>query len=211
MNVALTSSKVLDSSGRPIYSRALNTLRNRREMLKSKWKKVFLAAESEEMAALKGKGVIAEFFASEVQNDARLVSTMWVYSLKTDHQGYVIRFKARIVALGNYQRPGIDFQDTFAPIARMSSVRSLIALAAQLGLDVYGGVINTAYLNTLLRIKQYLRSIDGCPCKSNGHVYVVLTALYGLRRSGNEWNLEINKWFIEHGYQRSLTEPCLYY
>ncbi|KAE8880407.1 hypothetical protein PF003_g35563 [Phytophthora fragariae] len=45
----------------------------------------------------------------------------------------------------------------------------------------------------------------------NGHVYIVLNALYGLRQSGREWNTEINKWFTDHGYLRSLTEPCLYY
>ena len=45
----------------------------------------------------------------------------------------------------------------------------------------------------------------------NGHVYVVQKALYGLRQSGREWKLELNQWFLDHGYQRSRTEPCLYY
>jgi len=62
----------------------------------------------------------------------------------------VIRFKARIVAFGNNQRPGIDFRETFSPVARMSSFRMLVALAAALGLDLYGGDINTAYLNAML-------------------------------------------------------------
>uniref|UniRef100_H3G8H7 Reverse transcriptase Ty1/copia-type domain-containing protein n=1 Tax=Phytophthora ramorum TaxID=164328 RepID=H3G8H7_PHYRM len=136
---------------------------------------------------------------------------MWVYALKSDHQGYVIRFKARIVALGNHQRPGIDFLETFSPVARMSSFRVLLALAATLNLHVYGGDINTAYLNASLGIRQYLRSIEGFPCRVDGNMYMVLKALYGLRQSGREWNSELNEWLLSRGFQRSLTEPCLYY
>ncbi|KAG2769472.1 hypothetical protein PC129_g2724 [Phytophthora cactorum] len=77
-------------------------------MLRSKWREFFLIAEMEEMATLKAKGVIFKVPGEEVPEDALLVNTMWVYALKTDHYGYVIRSKARIVALGNYQRPGID-------------------------------------------------------------------------------------------------------
>ncbi|GMF23949.1 unnamed protein product [Phytophthora fragariaefolia] len=170
-----------------------------------------VAQKMEEIAALKDKGVIMEIPGEEMPEDALLVNTMWVYALKSDHQGYVIRFKARIVALGNYQRPGIDFKETFAPVARMSSFRLLLAIAAELGLSVYGGDINTAYLNAKLAIRQYLRSINGYPCNVNGNVYVVLKALYGLRQSGREWNSELNQWLTDRGYQRSLTEPCLYY
>ena len=93
----------------------------------------------------------------------------------------------------------------------VSSFRLLIALAAKLSLDIYGGDINTAYLNASLSIKEYLRSISGYPCKTNGNVYIVQKALYGILQSGHEWNSEINQWFLYHGYERSRTEPCLYY
>ncbi|KAE9060786.1 hypothetical protein PF010_g30078 [Phytophthora fragariae] len=211
MNVAQSMSPILDKNGRPTRASDIRVPKNRREMLRSKWREFFLMAEMEEMAALKAKGVIVEIPGEEMPEEALLVNTMWVYALKSDHQGYVIRFKARIVALGNYQRPGIDFKETFAPVARMSSFRLLLAIAAELDLSVYGGDINTAYLNAKLAIRQYLRSINGYPCKVNGHVYVVLKALYGLRQSGREWNSELNQWLTDRGYQRSLTEPCLYY
>ena len=93
----------------------------------------------------------------------------------------------------------------------MCSFQLLIALAAKLGLDIYDGDINTAYLNTSLSIKQYLWSVSGYPCKVNGHGSVVQKALYGLHQSGHEWNLELDQWLLENGYQRSRTEPCLYY
>ncbi|KAE8992723.1 hypothetical protein PF005_g18561 [Phytophthora fragariae] len=180
-------------------------------MLRSKWRELFSMAEMEEMAVLKDKGVIMEIPGEDVPPDAKPVKTMWVYALKSDHEGFVIRFKARIVSLGNYQRPDIDFHETFAPVARMSSFRLLMAIAAELGLEVYGGDINTAYLNATLAIRQYLSSIDGYPCDIDGYMYAVMMALYGLHQSGREWNSELNQWFIDKGCQRSLTEPCLYY
>ncbi|OWZ08279.1 Integrase, catalytic core protein [Phytophthora megakarya] len=92
------------------------------------------------------------------------------YALKTDRQGYVTRFKSRIVSFGNHQRPGIDIYETFAPVAGMSSFRMLVALAPVLHLRLYGGDINTAYLNALLGIRQYLKTIDGFPCATKGHM-----------------------------------------
>ncbi|KAJ0394508.1 hypothetical protein ATCC90586_007837 [Pythium insidiosum] len=79
-----------------------------------------------------------------------------------------------------------------------------------LGLRVYGGDINTAYLNARLKIPQYLRRIEGFP-SSDGRAYIVRRALYGLRQAGREWNEEINQWLLLHKYQRSTTEPCLYF
>ncbi|OWY92519.1 Integrase, catalytic core protein [Phytophthora megakarya] len=87
----------------------------------------------------------------------------------------------------------------------------LVALAAVLHLRLYGGDVNTAYLNALLRIRQYLKTIDGFPCATKGHMYGVMKALYGLRQSGREWSTELNRWFQNQGYLRLLIEPCLYY
>lgn len=110
-------------------------------------------AEMEGMVALIAKGVIMEIPGEEMPEDALLVNTMWVYAMKSDHQGYVVRFKARIMVLGNYQSPGIDLHETFALVARMSSFRLLFAIAAELRLNVHGGDINTAYLNGKLSIR----------------------------------------------------------
>jgi hypothetical protein len=125
------------------------------------------------------------------------------------HDGYILCFKARLVALGNYQHPGIDFVETFAPVARMSSFRLVLANAALLGLKVYGADINTAYLNTKLEIPQYVKSFDGFPCTVDGDVYVVKRTLYGLRQSGREWNHELSNWMLMRGSQRCAMEPCL--
>lgn len=211
VNVLQKTARVLDKNGKPIRASDVIIPHNHRRAVRSKFAEFWLMGEMEEVAALEAKGVIEEIPSTEVPEDAKTINTMWVYSIKADQQGFVIRFKARIVALGNHQRPGIDFRETFAPVARMSSFRLLLALAAELNLQVYGGDVNTAYLNAPLGIRQYLSSIEGYPCRVPGHKYVVLKALYGLRQSGREWNTELNEWLLRRGYQRSLTEPCLYY
>ncbi|KAE9170115.1 hypothetical protein PF005_g27686 [Phytophthora fragariae] len=210
-NVVQSTARILDKNGRPIKASNVRIPGNHRGAMRSKFRDFLREAELEEMAALRAKGVIEEVPEEAVPKDAKPINTRRVYALKSDHEGYVIRFKARIVAFGNHQRPGIDFVETFAPVARMSSFRLMVALAATLHLQLYGGDINTAYLNALLKIRQYLRSIDGFPCEIDGHMYVVVKALYDLRQSGREWNSELNGWLLENGYQRSLTEPCLYY
>ncbi|CAI5723241.1 unnamed protein product [Peronospora destructor] len=60
-------------------------------------------------------------------------------------------------------------------------------------------------------IKQYLESLEGYPCKVDNTIYVINKALYGLKQSGREWNSEVNGWFINFGFERCHTEPCLYY
>ncbi|KAE9338317.1 hypothetical protein PR003_g11560 [Phytophthora rubi] len=163
------------------------------------------------MAAMRTQHVLEEIAIEDVPKNAKPIKTRFVYDIKTDHQGYVIRFKARLVALGNCQRPRTDFGDTFSPVARMASFRLMVGLAGALNLTLYGGDIHTAYLNAKLGIRQYVQSIEGFPCEVDGHIYVVGKALDWLRQSRREWNTELNRWLLERGYQRSLTEPCLYY
>ncbi|POM65144.1 Integrase catalytic core protein, partial [Phytophthora palmivora] len=115
--------------------------------------------------------------------------------------GYVIRFRARLVARGFRQIAGVDFDDTFSPVARMSSFRLLLALVQ--------GDINNAYLNANLKIKQYIKDIEGFP--SEAGLYEVNKALYGLRQSGKEWNDELDAWFKANGFIQCRSEPCLYF
>ncbi|GMF24181.1 unnamed protein product [Phytophthora fragariaefolia] len=173
VNLSLHNQLVLDKNGRPIRTNQIKIPRNRRAMLRSKWREFFLMTEMEEMASLKTKGVIEEILDDEVPEDAKPVKGVYIE-------------------------------------VRPTRIRGPIQSAdPELGLDVYGGDINTAYLNAKLEIRQYLRSINGYPCQVNGHMYVVYKALHGLHQSGREWNSELNQWFLDQGYQRSRTEHCL--
>ncbi|CAI5718667.1 unnamed protein product [Hyaloperonospora brassicae] len=151
----------------------------------------------EELEAMKSKGVITLISKREMPEDTKAIKTMWVYSVKTDHLGNVIRLRARIVARGDKQRPGIDYGETFSPVARMATFRMFVATCLLMDLTIYQGDINTAYLNAPLGIKQYLDSLDGYPSETDDMVYVVHKALYGLKQSGREWNTEYVKKAVE--------------
>ncbi|KAE8981056.1 hypothetical protein PF011_g22184 [Phytophthora fragariae] len=185
--------------------------RTRREALRSKYAPFWEAAMDKQVGALRAKGVLKTIPRNQLPEGQKLLKTMWVFDAKTDHLGYIVEFRARIVGRGDKQRPGLDYQETFSPVARMATFRLFVALSKLLELPIYQGDINTAYLNALLTIKQYLEDLDGYPCDEEGMVYMINKALYGLKQSGREWNTEVNAWFLRYGFKQCSTEPCLYF
>jgi hypothetical protein len=105
-----------------------------------------------------------------------------VFNLKRDEASAIIKHKARLVACGFMQREGIDFDDTFAPVTRMESVRLLFALAAQEGWRVHHLDVKSAFLNGDLKEEVYVHQPPGftIPGKE-GKVLRLRKALYGLR------------------------------
>ncbi|POM81741.1 Copiatype Polyprotein [Phytophthora palmivora] len=83
--------------------------------------------------------------------------------------------------------------------------RDICAGDTDIIIPVHGGIGSST------RFAVYLRSNDGFLCKIDGRINLVVRALYGLRQSGRKWNSELNRWLFDHAYQRSTTEPCLYY
>ncbi|GMF47619.1 unnamed protein product [Phytophthora fragariaefolia] len=162
-----------------------------------------------EMEAIFRKRVFELIDKSDVPSNTRLLSTMWIYRVKTDNEGYIIRWRSRLVGRGDFQLLEVDYNETLSPVARMMTFRVVIVISAKLGLVLYQGDIDTAYLNARPKIKQYVRSIPGYPCPE-GKVYQVNQALYGLCQSRAEWYEEVDKWLRSQGFENTLTELCLY-
>ena len=101
------------------------------------------------------------------------------------HLGYVVRFKALVVARGDKQRPGFDFKDTFSPVARMATFRMFIAVCIIRDIVIYKGDIKSAYLNPTVG-KKHLEEVEGYTCEDKAMIYINDKALYGLRQSGRE-------------------------
>ena len=170
----------------------------------SEWKR----AMEDEVQALKDKGVIKEEKLTDKYQTA--ISSRWVYAAKSDEHGNVTRYRARLVARGFSQRPGIDFNETFAPVARLASFRLVLALSTQMNLKLYQADINQAYLNANLSEPNYLKSIPGFTI-TNGKIYKIKKALYGLKQSGREWSIELNKHLTSYGFYKCKSEPCLFW
>ncbi|KAF0899665.1 hypothetical protein E2562_021364 [Oryza meyeriana var. granulata] len=120
--------------------------------------------------------------------------TLWVYKVKKNAAGEAIKHKARLVAKGYVQQPGVDFDEVFVPVARIESVRLLLALAAQEGWPVHHMDVKSAFLNGELVEEVYIRQPPGFTVV--GHENKVLRldkALYGLRQAPRAWNAKLDE------------------
>ena len=130
----------------------------------------------------------------------RTIGLKWVYDYKTDVDGKIIKGKekARVVAKGFNQRPG-QFDETYAPVARMASVCILLAWAAIRDLDIYQFDCKTAFLHAKIRHPIYCRQIPGFPPLDSKKALRILVALYGLRQSSFEFYSLLSSLLLDLG------------
>jgi hypothetical protein len=139
------------------------------------------------------------------------IGTKWVFKLKTDQNGNPIRHKARLVAQGFRQKPGLDFQDTFAPVMSTVSLRMLLSLAAHEDQEIHQMDVETAYLNGEIEEEIYIKQPSGFVQKGNEHrVCRLQKAIYGLRQSGRSWWVTISRFLKELGFKYLVTDQCIF-
>ena len=140
----------------------------------------------------------------------KVIGTKWVLRVKTDSEGNIDKFKARVVAKGFRQMEGVDFDETFAPTVRFESVRALIALAASLGWQLDQMDVTTAFLYAKLEEETYVDIPEGVAPGGEGKVWRLRKCLYGLKQSPRMWNMTIDKVLKEMGFSRFTTEHGIY-
>jgi hypothetical protein len=134
-----------------------------------------------------------------------------VYKVKKDPAGHVVKYKARLVAKGYSQRQGVDYDEVFAPVARMETVRLLLALAAHRGWAVHHMDVKSAFLNGDLQEEVYVRQPPGFIDDENQHgVLRLRKALYGLRQAPRAWNAKLDATLNSLGFERSPLEHAVY-
>ena len=117
-------------------------------------------------------------------HDKNVIRTKWVFKNKSDEKGIITRNKASLVAQGYSQVEGLDFDETFAPVARLESVRLLIAIACHLKLTLFQMDVKSAFLNGVLQEEVYVAQPPGFVDTSHpDHVYRLKKALYGLKQA----------------------------
>jgi hypothetical protein len=145
---------------------------------------------------------------------ANLVGCRWIFKVKRDKDGNISKFKARLVAQGFTQVHGIDYEETYAPVARYSSIRLILAMAAHYDWEVHQMDVKTAYLNGELDVPIYMRQPEGLElidqtCPTN-HVCLLIKSLYGLKQSGRQWHTKINHTLISSGFKPLHADRCVY-
>jgi hypothetical protein len=167
----------------------------------------WIESTESELASMKKKDVWSVVKATS----QKPIGAKWVFRVKQDQSGRVTRFKARIVAKGFAQRYGVDFWDTWAPVAHYTTIRSLLAFAAREDLTLRQLDADTAFLNALMTEKVYVKPPPGVKVP-HGHVLLLNKCLYGCRQSSREWWLCIDKIFkTTLKMKSSAADPCLYY
>ena len=135
----------------------------------------------------------------------------WVYKTKLNEKGELEKHNARLVAKGYAQKYGIDYDETFAPVARMDTIRAVLAIAAQNQWPVYQMDVKSAFLNGILEEEVYVDQPPGYTIK--GHedkVYKLKKALYGLKQAPRAWYSRVDSYLINNGFSRSSNDPTLY-
>lgn len=141
--------------------------------------------------------------------DVSIVKCRWVLVKKFDVDNNV-RYRARLVAKGFTQKPGVDYTHTFAPVIRHSTLRLLFALSVKMGMSITHLDVTTAFLNGVLKEEIYMTVPEGFANKSGGNVLRLKRAIYGLKQSSLAWYEKVKDCLCKLGFNNSQYEPCLF-
>lgn len=145
----------------------------------------------------------------ELPKGQKAIQSRWVFRVKERPDGSVARYKARLVAKGFTQRPGIDFTETFAPVVRMDSVRTILALATEYNMEMVHFDIKTAFLYGDIDEELYMAQPEGHE-DGTGRVCKLLKGLYGLKQSPRAWNKKLHDFLQQFGLTHTHADPCVY-
>ncbi|KAG7599586.1 Reverse transcriptase RNA-dependent DNA polymerase [Arabidopsis suecica] len=142
---------------------------------------------------------------------AKPIGLKWVFKIKRNSDGIINKYKARLVAKGYVQKHGIDFDEVFAPVACIETIRFIVALAASNGWEVHHLDVKTAFLHGELKEVVFVTQPEGFVVSgSENKVYKLNKALYGLRQAPRAWNIKLNKILRDLNFAKCSKEPSVY-
>ncbi|GKC53188.1 retrovirus-related pol polyprotein from transposon TNT 1-94, partial [Tanacetum coccineum] len=140
-----------------------------------------------------------------------LIKLKWIYKVKTDEFGDVLKNKARLVAQGFRQEEGIDFKESFTPVARIEAIRIFIANAAHKNMTIYQMNIKAAFLNGEHKEEDYVFQLEGFVDQDNpSHVYKLKKALYGLKQAPRAWYDMLSNFLISQHFSKGAVDLTLF-
>ncbi|CAM8988876.1 unnamed protein product [Rhodiola kirilowii] len=143
--------------------------------------------------------------------DKNVIGIKWVFRNKMDDKGIVMRNKARLLVKGYNQQEGIDYDETFAPVARLEAIRLLIAYSTYHGFTLQQINVKTTFLNGVLKEEVYVSQTPGFEDRDHpDHVYLLDKALYGLKQAPRAWYERLSIFLLSHGYVRGEGDKTLF-
>ncbi|GJS28643.1 putative ribonuclease H-like domain-containing protein [Tanacetum coccineum] len=139
------------------------------------------------------------------------IKTKWILKNKRDARGIVVRNKARLVPQGHRQEEGIDYDEVFAPVARIKAIRLFLAFASYMGFMVYQMDVKSAFLYGEIDEEVYVTQPKGFEDPHfPKHVYKVVKALYGLHQAPRAWYARLSTFLLKHNYRRGTIDKTLF-
>ena len=147
----------------------------------------------------------------DIPPNAKTVGSKWLYKIKTDVDGNEHTYKARLVAKGFTQIYGIDYDETFSPVADIKAIRILIAIAAYYDYEIWQMDVKTAFLNGHLNEDVYMVQPEGfVNPKYPSRVCKLKRSIYGLKQASRSWNKRFDEEIKKIGFAQNPDEPCVY-
>ena len=144
-------------------------------------------------------------------DDVRPIGCKWIYKKKKGIDGKVQTFKARLVAKGYTQKEGVDYEETFSPVAMLKSIRILLSIAAYYDYEIWQMDVKTAFLNGSLDECIYMVQPEGFITQDQEQkVCKLLKSIYGLKQASRSWNIRFDTTIKSYGFEQNVDEPCVY-
>jgi ATP-binding cassette subfamily B (MDR/TAP) protein 1 len=171
---------------------------------KDKW----LQAMQEEMQSLKENQT---YDLVKLPEGKRALKNKWVFKLKSEENNLNPRYKARIVVKGCHQKKGIDFEDIFSPVVKMTSIKAILGLAAKLDLEIEQLDVKTAFLHGDLEEEIYMEQPEGFTEPGKEHLVCRLKkSLYGLKQAPRQWYKKFDLFMTQHSFTKTPADHCVF-
>jgi hypothetical protein len=168
------------------------------------------------------KDAMVEEYQSIMKNDVwevvprpeeeYVVTSKWLFKIKHAADGSIEKYKARFVARGFSQKKGIDYDETFAPVARYTSIMTIISLTSVLGWKLHHMDVKTAFLNGQVEEEVYIEHTEGFVVhRKESHVCKLKKALYGMKQAPRAWYARTDSYLQSLGFCKSAVDPNLYF
>ncbi|KAK1553149.1 hypothetical protein Q3G72_029697 [Acer saccharum] len=140
-----------------------------------------------------------------------VIGTKWIFRNKSDEDGNIVLNKARLVAQGYSQIEGIDFEETFAPVARLESIRLLLSISCVHKFKLHQMDVKSAFLNGFLQEEVFVEQPKGfVDAHHPNHVYRLKKALYGLKQAPRAWYERLTQFLVDNNYTRGSVDKTLF-
>ena len=147
----------------------------------------------------------------DLPDGVRAIECKWIFKKKTDMDGNVTVHKARLVAKGYRQVQGVDYDETYSPVAMPKSIRIILAIAAYFDYEIWQMDVKTAFLNGNLTEDVYMTQPEGfVDPKKSSMVCKLQRSIYGLRQASRNWNIRFNEAVKEFGFIKNDCDHCVF-